>query len=111
MIRPICFVTPRACRFDWTRTYRRAARSVSLAANADFQWLPVSRACTRTWRRAVAAARNTLSSEALLNVRLTLPALAVGALLGVMLFRRVRDRSFRGVVLGVLAVSGLLLAA
>jgi hypothetical protein len=58
---------------------------------------------------ALMLSRNTLSSEALLNVTLTLPALAGGALLGVMMFRRVSDRSFRGVVLGVLAVSGLLL--
>ena len=55
-------------------------------------------------------ARNALTSEALLNVTLTLPALAAGALLGIMLFRRASDRSFRGIVLGVLAVSGLLLA-
>jgi hypothetical protein len=59
---------------------------------------------------ALMLSRNTLSSEALLNVTLTLPALAAGAVLGVMMFRRVSDRSFRGVVLGVLAVSGLLLA-
>jgi uncharacterized membrane protein YfcA len=59
---------------------------------------------------ALMLSRNTLSTEALLDVTLTLPALAAGAVLGIVLFRRVSDASFRGVVLGVLAVSGLLLA-
>jgi uncharacterized membrane protein YfcA len=54
--------------------------------------------------------RHTITTEALLNVTLTLPALAAGAVLGLVLFRRVSDRSFRSVALGVLAVSGLLLA-
>ena len=40
---------------------------------------------------------------------LTLPALAAGAILGVVLFRRVSDASFRTVVLGVLALAGVLL--
>lgn len=53
--------------------------------------------------------RNTLSTQALLNVTLTLPALAAGAILGVVLFRRVSDASFRTVVLGVLALAGVLL--
>jgi hypothetical protein len=53
--------------------------------------------------------RNTLSTDALLNATLTLPALAAGAILGIVLFRRVNDASFRTVVLGVLAVSGVLL--
>jgi uncharacterized membrane protein YfcA len=59
---------------------------------------------------ALLLSRHTLSTEALLNVTLTLPALAGGAVLGIVLFRRVSDRSFRSVVLGVLAVSGVLLA-
>ena len=59
---------------------------------------------------ALLLSRHTLSTEALLNVTLTLPALAAGAVLGIVLFRRVSERWFRGVVLGVLAVSGLLLA-
>jgi uncharacterized membrane protein YfcA len=51
----------------------------------------------------------TLSTQALVNVTLTLPALAAGAMLGVVLFRRVSDASFRTVVLGVLALAGVLL--
>lgn len=53
--------------------------------------------------------RNTLSTQALVNMTLTLPALASGAVLGVVLFRRVSDASFRSVVLGVLGVAGVLL--
>jgi uncharacterized membrane protein YfcA len=53
--------------------------------------------------------RNTLSPQALLNLTLALPALAAGAILGVVLFRRVNDASFRIVLLGVLAVAGVLL--
>ncbi len=58
---------------------------------------------------ALMLSRNTLPTQALLNVTLTLPALAAGAILGVVLFRRVSDAWFRTVVLGVLAVAGVLL--
>jgi hypothetical protein len=58
---------------------------------------------------ALMVSRNTLPTQALLNVTLTLPALAAGAILGVVLFRRVSDAWFRTVVLGVLAVAGVLL--
>jgi uncharacterized membrane protein YfcA len=58
---------------------------------------------------ALMLSRHTLSTEALLNVTLTLPALASGAFVGIIMFHRVSDRSFRSIVLGVLAVSGLLL--
>jgi hypothetical protein len=66
-------------------------------------------AAMQVFALALMLARNGLSADALLNVTLTLPALAGGALLGVMMFRHIGDRSFRTVVLGVLAVSGLLL--
>jgi hypothetical protein len=56
-----------------------------------------------------AFSRNTLSTQALLNVTLTLPALAAGAILGVVLFGRVSDASFRFVLLGVLGLAGVLL--
>ena len=52
---------------------------------------------------------NTISKQALLNATLALPALAAGAALGIIMFRRVSDASFRGIVLGVLAVAGALL--
>src|ERR1051325_5402277 len=67
-------------------------------------------AAMQVFALALLLSRHTLSTEALLDVTLTLPALAGGAVLGIVLFRRVSDRSFRGVVLGVLAVSGVLLA-
>jgi hypothetical protein len=53
---------------------------------------------------ALMVSRNTLPTQALLNVTLTLPALAAGAILGVVLFRRVSDAWFRTAVLGVLLV-------
>jgi uncharacterized membrane protein YfcA len=56
-----------------------------------------------------AFSRNTLSTQALLNVTLTLPALAAGAILGVVLFGRVSDAAFRFVLLGVLGLAGVLL--
>ena len=55
--------------------------------------------------------RNGVSREALLNLTLSLPALAAGATLGVALFRRIDDGRFRRVVLTVLLFAGLLLAA
>ena len=58
---------------------------------------------------ALMLARNTLSTQALLNVTLTLPALAAGAILGIVMFRRVSDTSFRSITLGVLAIAGILL--
>jgi uncharacterized membrane protein YfcA len=56
-----------------------------------------------------AFSRNTLSTQALLNVTLTLPALAAGAIVGVVLFGRVSDAAFRFVLLGVLGLAGVLL--
>ena len=54
-------------------------------------------------------AHNTLSTKALLDLTLVLPALAAGAVLGIVMFRRVSDAGFRGVTLGVLAVAGVML--
>jgi hypothetical protein len=51
---------------------------------------------------------NALPSRMLLNLALSLPALAAGAALGVMMFRRIGNGMFRHVVLGLLLVSGLM---
>ena len=53
--------------------------------------------------------RNSFSSQALINLTISLPALAAGAALGVVMFRRVNDALFRSVVLVVLAFAGTLL--
>jgi uncharacterized membrane protein YfcA len=66
-------------------------------------------AAMQVFALALMLGRNTLSTQALLNVTLTLPALAGGTILGVVLFRRVSDAKFRTVVLGVLGVAGVLL--
>lgn len=66
-------------------------------------------AAMQVFALALMLAHNTLPSAALLNVTLTLPALAAGAILGIVLFRRVSDASFRTVTLGVLAVAGVAL--
>ncbi len=66
-------------------------------------------AAMQVFALALMLARQTLSTEALLNVTLTLPALAGGAILGIVLFRRVSDGSFRTVLLGILALAGVLL--
>jgi uncharacterized membrane protein YfcA len=50
---------------------------------------------------------NTLSSQVLINLTLSLPALAAGAALGVMMFRRINDAMFRYIVLALLLVAGL----
>ena len=55
--------------------------------------------------------RNGISREALLNLTIGLPALAAGATLGVVLFRRIDDARFRRVVLAVLLFAGILLVA
>jgi uncharacterized membrane protein YfcA len=50
---------------------------------------------------------NTLSSQVLLNLTLSLPALAGGAAVGVMMFRRINDARFRQIVLTLLLIAGL----
>lgn len=52
---------------------------------------------------------NSLSTNALLTLTYNLPALAAGVALGIILFRRVNDARFRGVVLTVLLFAGLFL--
>jgi uncharacterized membrane protein YfcA len=52
---------------------------------------------------------DSVSSEALLNLTFNLPALAAGAALGVVMFRRINDALFRRAVLAVLLCAGLLL--
>jgi uncharacterized membrane protein YfcA len=52
---------------------------------------------------------NGFSERALMNLALSLPALAAGAALGIILFRRVDDARFRSIVLAVLLVAGLAL--
>ena len=58
---------------------------------------------------ALLVAQNSLSKQALWAVTLSLPALAAGAALGVLLFQRLSDASFRNAVLMALMVAGLLL--
>ena len=58
---------------------------------------------------ALMLSRNTLPSQMLVHLTLSLPALAVGATLGIVIFRRIGDTSFRQVVLAVLLIAGLLL--
>jgi uncharacterized membrane protein YfcA len=58
---------------------------------------------------ALLLSRNGISREAVLDLMLGLPALASGATLGVILFRRIDDARFRRVVLAVLLFAGVLL--
>jgi uncharacterized protein len=51
---------------------------------------------------------NALSSAVLLQLALSLPALAADAMLGIMVFRRVSDALFRRIVLSLLLVAGLI---
>jgi uncharacterized membrane protein YfcA len=60
---------------------------------------------------ALLLSRNGISREAVLDLTLGLPALAAGAALGVVLFRRIDDARFRRVVLAVLLFAGALLVA
>jgi hypothetical protein len=53
------------------------------------------------------AARHGLSHVMLGHILLSLPVLAAGAFVGLMLFGRVNDGLFRRVLLGVLLLSGL----
>jgi uncharacterized membrane protein YfcA len=53
--------------------------------------------------------RNTISSDAVISLAFNLPALAAGAALGIVMFRRIDDAVFRRAVLAVLLFAGLLL--
>jgi uncharacterized protein len=52
---------------------------------------------------------NTLTETAVINVAYSLPALAAGVTLGIMMFRRVSNTGFRSAVLVVLFFAGVLL--
>ena len=56
---------------------------------------------------ALMLSRNDLSTKALLDLTFSLPALAAGTALGVVMFGKVNDASFRRIVLAVLLVAGL----
>src|SRR3979411_241794 len=56
---------------------------------------------------AVMISRNSLSSKVLIDFVVSLPALAAGAALGIVMFRHVNDIAFRRIVLVVLLFSGL----
>jgi uncharacterized protein len=58
---------------------------------------------------AVMLMHQSMTAQALINVAYSLPSLAAGAALGVVMFRRVNDAMFRSVVLVVLIVAGTLL--
>jgi uncharacterized membrane protein YfcA len=53
--------------------------------------------------------RHSLSREAILNLTMSLPALAAGAGIGVLMFRRVNEAVFRSAVLVVLGFAGVTL--
>ena len=53
--------------------------------------------------------RHDLSSRMLVDLALSIPALAAGSALGILAFRRVNEVMFRRVILSLLLVSGLLL--
>lgn len=55
-------------------------------------------------------AHNTFTPQALVNLAYSLPALAAGVALGIVMFRRVNNRAFRSAVLVVLLFAGVLLA-
>jgi uncharacterized protein len=54
-------------------------------------------------------ARNDLSSKILVDLALSLPALLVGSVLGIVAFRNVNEAVFRRIILAVLLLSGALL--
>ena len=56
---------------------------------------------------ALMLAHNTFSNQTLVNLTYSLPALVAGAALGVITFRRINDRFFRGAVLMLLFAAGL----
>ncbi|MBX9774584.1 MAG: sulfite exporter TauE/SafE family protein [Xanthobacteraceae bacterium] len=58
---------------------------------------------------ALLLSRDDLTAKALMGLTVSLPALAAGTALGVVLFGRVNDAGFRRVVLAILLVAGLLL--
>ncbi|MBV9559428.1 MAG: sulfite exporter TauE/SafE family protein [Bradyrhizobium sp.] len=53
--------------------------------------------------------RNDLSSRVLLDLGISLPALLLGTVLGILTFRRINEKLFRRIILSILLVSGVLL--
>ena len=66
-------------------------------------------AAMQVFALALMLSRNGLPTQALLNLTISLPALAAGAALGVVMFGRVNDTRFRHIVLAVLLVAGMAL--
>lgn len=58
---------------------------------------------------ALMLARHDLSSKVLVDVALSLPALLVGSVLGIVAFRNVNEATFRRIILIVLLLSSVLL--
>ncbi|WP_315758947.1 MULTISPECIES: sulfite exporter TauE/SafE family protein [unclassified Bradyrhizobium] len=58
---------------------------------------------------AMMLARQDLSSEVIVDLALSIPALLAGTALGILAFRRVNDALFRKLILGILLISGVLL--
>lgn len=58
---------------------------------------------------ALMLARDDLSSKVFVDVALSLPALLVGSVLGIVAFHNVNEATFRRIILFVLLLSGVLL--
>jgi hypothetical protein len=58
---------------------------------------------------ALMVSRNGVSTKALVDLTVSLPALAAGTALGLVMFGRINDALFRDVVLVVLLVAGVFL--
>lgn len=58
---------------------------------------------------ALMLARHDLSSKVFVDVALSLPALLVGSVLGIVAFHNVNEATFRRIILFVLLLSGMLL--
>jgi hypothetical protein len=58
---------------------------------------------------ALMLARHDLSSNVFVDVALSLPALLVGSVLGIVAFHNVNEATFRRIILFVLLLSGVLL--
>jgi hypothetical protein len=58
---------------------------------------------------ALLVSRNGVPAKALVDVTVSLPALAAGTALGIVMFGRVDDARFRHIVLWVLLIAGLFL--
>jgi uncharacterized protein len=59
---------------------------------------------------AVMLAHGGLSRQTMIDLVISLPALACGVALGVVMFRKINDVLFRRIVLTVLVIAGLALA-